>query len=195
LKPFADLDNVMDLSQFKDAAEAAAAVTTTLALILGGIWAYWRLIFQREREPRAEFDVFAEFVGMQDGKWLLEVSARLANRGQVRHLMKNATLNIRYLKAGDPIVESDDPKHFRQIVFPNALGRRPIWWDSYIDPGLEFRNSYIAWVPSDATYVLLLCKFEYGKDTWPAQRLARVPSRPAENVDLELPTSSHSTSV
>lgn len=42
----------------------------TAALLAGGVWAYWKFVWQREREPRAEFDVTAEFLGVQDGKWL-----------------------------------------------------------------------------------------------------------------------------
>lgn len=167
-----------DITEFKDLAAAISDVTTAVAIVLGGIWAYWKFSIQRERDPRAEFDLAAEFVGQQDGKWLIEVSARLTNKGKVRHPMTDATMNVRYLLSSDAVVESQDPTHFRQLSFPHAVGRRKIWQDSYIDPGLEFRNSYIIWVPAQATYVLLLCKFRYDDEEWPAQRLVKVPSRP-----------------
>jgi hypothetical protein len=166
----------MSMAEFKDLSEAVSAVVSSLAILLGGLWAYWKFVIQREREPRAEFDVTAEFLGVQDGKWLLEVSARLNNKGHVRHLMKNATMNARYLTAADPILESSEKGHFRQVSFPHSIGRRTVWWDSYIDPGLEFRNSYLAWVPAEATYILLLCNFQYDKGVWPAQRILKVPS-------------------
>jgi len=165
----------MSVTDFKDIAQGVSAIASTLAIMLGGAWAYWKFSVQREREPRAEFDLTAEFVGKQDDKWLIEVSARLANKGKVRHPMNNATISLRYLRAGDTISESDDPRHFRQLAFPHSIGRRPVWKDSYIDPDLEFRNSYVTWVPANATYVLLLCHFQYGEDEWPAQRLVKVP--------------------
>lgn len=179
----------MNLSEFKDAAEAAAAVATTLAVIVGGVWVYWRFIFQREREPRAEFDVSAEFVGFQDNKWLIELSARLANKGQVRHDVKEATVEVRYLRANDAVVESANPRLFRQIDFPNRVERRVMWWNSYIDPGLEFRNSYVTAIPGDATFILLLCQFHYKKEKekWPAQRLLKVPSRPVDTAGASHP--------
>jgi hypothetical protein len=166
----------MSIAQFKDLAEAISAVVTSLAVLVGGGWAYWRFVIQREREPRAEFDLSAEFVGQQHGSWILEVSGRLANKGSVRHLMKNAMINIRYITASDPIVPSDGRDHFGQILFPHSTGRRQAWWDSFIDPGLEFRNSYVAYVPAEATFVLLLCRFEYDRGEWPAQRVLKVPN-------------------
>lgn len=166
----------MTLEQLKDVARVLSLVTGPLTVIVAGLWALWKFVLQREQEPRAEFDLSAEFLGMQDGQWLLEVSAYLANRGKVRHLMRNATMNVRYLKADDPIEESTDPRHYGQITFPHTIRRRAIWKDSFIDPGLEFRNSYLTAVPADAVYVLLLCKFEYGKGEWPAQRVIKVPT-------------------
>lgn len=166
------------MTELKDLLEALAALATTLGILAAGIWAVWRFGLEKEREPRAEFDITAEFLGLQDGKWLLEVNGCLANRGKVRHLMKNATLNIRYLTAADRATESETEGHFRQVDFPHAIGRRKIWWDSYIDPGLEFRNSYLAWVPAEAKYILVLCQFEYNRGKWPAQRVLKVPESP-----------------
>jgi len=167
----------MSTETFKDIAQGIAGVTTTLAIIVAGLWAYWKFFLEKEREPRAEFDLTAEFLGVQDGKWIIEVSAQIANRGKVRHLMKKPTMNVRYLTASDPVVESQDETHLRQVAFPHSIGRRTVWKESYIDPGLEFRNSYLTWVPEDATYVLLLCKFEYERGEWPAQRVLKVPGR------------------
>lgn len=166
----------MSVAKFKDLAEAIYASLSTVAIIVAGLWVYWNFVLQRERESRAEFDLTAEFLGRQDGMWLLEVSARLANKGKVRHLMKDATLNIRYLTADDPIRESKNEDHFKQIEFTHEIERRKVWWDSYIDPGLEFRNSYVTAVPENATYIILLCQFKYDKgNIWPAQRALKVP--------------------
>jgi hypothetical protein len=172
----------MMASQFSDFASAISDIVSALAIVLGGIWAYWKFSVQREREPRAEFDLTAEFIGKQDGKWLIAVSARLTNKGKVRHPMSEASLAVRYLVASDPVGESQDAAHFRQLAFPHTIGRRKIWKDSYIDPGLEFRNSYITWVPAEATYILLLCKFRYNNEEWPAQRLLKAPEPTQTNA-------------
>jgi len=79
----------MTTAEFKDLAEAVAALLTSLAILVAGAWAYWKFVLQMEREPRAEFDLSAEFLGRQDGKWLIEVSAHIANKGKVRHRMTN----------------------------------------------------------------------------------------------------------
>lgn len=133
----------MSVHWLKELADVIYAVTGALAIIIGGLWGYWKFVLQKEREPRAEFDLTAEFLGRQDGKWLLEVSARLINKGKVRQFLRDATLNVRYLKAADAVKESDRDGLFRQVAFPHDIGRRQVWWDTYIDPGLEFRNSYL----------------------------------------------------
>jgi hypothetical protein len=164
------------MKQISDIVQMISAILSPMAIVIAGLWAFWRFIIQKEREPRAEFDLTAEFLGLQNGKWVVEISAHLANRGKVRHMMKDATLNVRYLKATDPVVESQVDGHFGQVEFPHSIGRRKIWQDSFIDPGLAFRNSYLTWVPADATYILLLCKFEYERGKWPAQRVLKVPN-------------------
>lgn len=165
----------MNLSDFKDFAEGISALVSSAAILTGGAWAYWKFVLHREKEPRAQFDLDVSFVGLQDGKWLIEVSGCLANKGNVRHLVENATLNIRYLTSGDSVSESSTPRLYRQLYFPHEIGRRKIWWDSYIDPGLEFRNSYLTWVPDNAQFILVLCSFDYDKGKWPAQRVLKVP--------------------
>ncbi len=165
----------MDHEAFKDISQGISSIFSTIAITIGAVWALWKFVLQKERTPRAEFDISAEFLGKQNGKWIIEVSAKLANKGKVRHLMKDANLNIRYLTKNDKVEESIQEGHFKQIFFPNSIGKRKAWWDSYIDPSLEFRNSYLASVPEEATYILILCKFNYEKDVWPAQRVLKVP--------------------
>lgn len=173
---------------FKDLAQGISAVASASAIVIGGAWAYWKFGLHQERTPRAEFDLSAEFTGLQNGVWLIEISARLANKGKVRHQVTDATLNVRYLTVADRVTESTESRHARQVVFPHSIGRRNIWGtQSYLDPGLEVRNSYVTWVPEGATYVLLLCKFKYGGEVWPAQRLIAVPEtkHPSSNPPAE----------
>jgi hypothetical protein len=83
-----------------------------------------------------------------------------------------------------PVLESLQEGHFRQVAFPHSIGRRAIWQDIYIDPGLEFRNSYLTWVPEAAIFVLLLFNFQYDKgENWPAQRVLKVP--PITNLSVK----------
>jgi hypothetical protein len=174
----------MTIGEFRDLAQAVNAIVSSLTVIIGGSWAYWKFVIQKEREPRAEFDLSAEFIGHQNGKWVIEVSALLTNKGKVRHLIREPTINIRYITAADSVVESDDPALFGQVTFPHSIGRRKASWEGFLDPGLEFRNSYVAYVPMDATFVLLLCKFEYGRGKWPTQRVLKVPN--AESVQMPM---------
>ena len=68
------------------------------ALIVGAAWAYWKFIYQRQKEPATDIDVALEFVGVQSEKWIIEVTCFLENRSLVRHTYRNFQVKIRYLE-------------------------------------------------------------------------------------------------
>src|SRR2546430_2185777 len=39
------------------------------ALVVGAGWAYWKFIYQRQREPATDIDIDLRFVGVQKEKW------------------------------------------------------------------------------------------------------------------------------
>jgi hypothetical protein len=150
------------------------SLATTLALIIGGLWAYTRFIYRREKEPRAEFDVDLTFVGTQDGRRLVEVIAHLENKGEVRHPVRNFKLHLLYLLSDDPVADGDDDINF-QIEFPNSI-KRTLWNNTFIDPHLRYRNSYITAIPVEATFVVVFAKFEYKRERFTTQKLFKVPA-------------------
>jgi hypothetical protein len=156
------------------------SLITIVAIAVGGAWAYAKFIYRREKEPRAEFTVDLDFVGTQGNSWLVEVSASVENKGLVRHPVKDFKLTLRYLCEDDPIRDGDEKVKF-QVVFPHLINERIenqerfLWKDTYIDPGLRYRNSYITFLPLKATFVLLQGKFVYGKEPFTAQKLLKVP--------------------
>ena len=164
----------MSYTDWKDITAALQSVVTSIALVVGGLWAYQKFRYRREREPRAEFDLDVTFVGSQDGRVLIEVSAFVENKGSVRHPVSNFSITIRYLLDSDPIV--DGAKKIKdQVIVPHGGGKHLLWEKTYIDPGLKYRNSYITSVPGEATFVLVLGSFFYGCEEFRMQRLFKVP--------------------
>ena len=68
----------MSLDDWKNVFSIVQSGATVVALAVGGLWAYTKFVYRREREPRAEFDVDLSFVGVQDNRRLVEVMASLA---------------------------------------------------------------------------------------------------------------------
>src|SRR5260370_33812327 len=109
----------MSYDDWKNIAAAVQSVTTSIALIVGGTWAYTKFRYRREKDPRAELEVDVNFVGPQDGRMLVEVSVYVENKGNVRHPIRNFTISIRYLLSSDPVVDGNDQVNF-QVNFPQA---------------------------------------------------------------------------
>src|SRR5438132_3184136 len=87
---------------------AAESAVTAAAILAGGFWTYRRFIRQQEDFPHIQFAVDVNFVGVQDGSWLLEVVALVENKGKVRHTVKKFDFDLRYLKPGDPVKLGDE---------------------------------------------------------------------------------------
>src|SRR5712692_10063387 len=87
---------------------ALSAGWVVLVSALSAMWVVWLFVIRREAEPGAELDLNVEFVGRQDGKWLIEVVAKLTNKSAVRHWYRQFRVVVRYLLPGDKIVDGPD---------------------------------------------------------------------------------------
>jgi hypothetical protein len=171
-----------------------------LAIVAAGLWAYWQFIYQRKKEPATDIDVDLRFVGQQDKAWIIEVTCVLVNKSLVRHTYRNFRVTVRYLTAADKIVDgSKDIEH--QLRVPMTIDKRldsredrktrrffagvadAEENENYINPGQQFHQRYVTWVPDDATFVWVQCKFSYdvGRATpqkTNTQKIFRVPTSP-----------------
>jgi hypothetical protein len=163
----------MSYTEWKDIAQAIQSVVTSVALIVGGIWAYSKFRYRREREPRAEFDFDVTFAGSQGGRVLVEINAYVENKGSVRHPVQDLSITIRHLLETDQIVDGAEAINFQTII-PHSV-KRTLWQNTYIDSGIKHRNSYIKSVPAEATFLLILGRFYYNGEEFRMQRLFKVP--------------------
>ena len=97
-------------------AELIPEYVKALALIVGAAWAYWKFIYQRQKEPATDIDVALEFVGVQSEKWIIEVTCFLENRSLVRHTYRNFQVKIRYLEAMDEIIDGPEKIYYQLQV-------------------------------------------------------------------------------
>jgi len=159
------------------------------ALIVGAAWAYWKFIYQRQKEPATDIDVALEFVGVQSEKWIIEVTCFLENRSLVRHTYRNFQVKITYLEPMDEI--TDGPKEvYYQLQVKKTIDARinqrpgeketddriekakrffagvddPKNKQNYINPKQQFSHRYITWIPLSATFVWVKCEFDYDFD-------------------------------
>ena len=105
-----------------------------------------------------------EFVGLQDDKWVVQVTAILENRSLIRVKYEDFQVTLRYLLMNDT-VEDGDSRLAYQLHFPRTIderiggAKRMFANAEYINPRQEFKHRYITYLPADATFVWVQCKF------------------------------------
>ncbi|MGH9931589.1 MAG: hypothetical protein ACREA9_20470 [Pyrinomonadaceae bacterium] len=163
------------------------------ALIVGAAWAYWKFIYQRQREPATDIDVDLKFVGVQKEKWIIEVTCFLENKSLVRHTYRDFQVKIRYLEHTDEITDGSKEIYY-QLQAEKKIDARiekakrffagvddSKTNQNYINPRQQFRHRYITWIPRSATFVWVKCEFDFGvgrrgkPQKMNTQRIFRVP--------------------
>ena len=66
----------MTATEWKDAVQAVQALVTSVALVVGGGWALWRFVLQREGRAKIEFSLALNTLGVQKDRLLVEVFSR-----------------------------------------------------------------------------------------------------------------------
>lgn len=174
----------MESVTLKTLAETIQAFVTSLGIVLGGVWAFWKFIIQRRHHSKIEFDVNINFLGHQDNNILIEVIALVENKGDVRHNLSDFKFDLAVLKKGDKIVNGDDRIN-NQVLIPHLIIKNqywipPNWIKSFIDPSIKQNFTYFTCIPDDSTFVLLFATFKYPKtknEFHTAQRVFIVPDR------------------
>jgi len=172
-----------------DILKAAASV---LVVVVPAGWILWLFLIRREAEPGAELDLDVDFVGKQDGKWLIEVVAKITNRAGVRHWYHQFRVVVRYILPEDDVTDGVERLNYqlycKRSIDSRIDGRQRYFSNaSYIDPRLTFRHSYVTFVPAEATFVWVQLKLVFprrnGWQPWKkveevknSQRLFKVPA-------------------
>ena len=152
------------------------------AIIVAGIWAYRKFIYQREKEPAADIDIDVRFVGIQDHKWIIEVTSFVGNKSLVRLSYKNFQVTIRYLMLGDTIKDGSESINYQlncsKTIDERIEGQKRLFANvDYINPKQEFKHRYVTFVPIETSFIWVQCKFIFGKNEtrMNSQKIFHVP--------------------
>ena len=168
----------------KDVVDIVSSLIQSVGLVLAAGWAYWKFVLQREAEPATDIDVDLAFIGTQKKNWIVQVTATLANKSQVRLGYKDFQVTLRYLLAGDMVEDGDDKLGYQlrssHTIDERISGKKRFFANSvFINPKQEFRHRYVTFLPGDATFAWVQCKDVYDLGGHPyktnTQRIFRVP--------------------
>ncbi len=169
----------MDPAKFNQIASGLESYVKIAAIIVGAVWAWRRFFREREACPLISFDISANFVGLHRNQWLVEVTARIENKGRVQHTLKDFTIEIRSLHAKDTLTDSDE-EHRCQPIIPHQL-KETSWvkHDSIVDPGITSKYPYVIALPEDARFISVKGQFLWGSENTlqKSSRLFAVPVR------------------
>ena len=73
----------MDFEQLEQLVSAVESVVTALGIIVGGIWAYRRFIWHRERNPKAQISQTITQRSLENGFVIIHVKVTIKNIGKV----------------------------------------------------------------------------------------------------------------
>ena len=152
------------------------------AVIGAGLFAYYKFIRYRQKEPATNIDVDLRFVGKQDKKGIIEITCILENKSLFRHTYTDFQVTVRYFLPEDKLEDGPAMINY-QLQCPRTIDERLINRtgetpapmrvfsgadltakdenQNYIHPNQIFNQRYITWIPENATFVWVQCKFFY----------------------------------
>jgi hypothetical protein len=162
-------------------------VATVFAILVGAMWAYLRFMRQREGHGRMDLTADLTFIGRKGRDWVVEIVARVENKGLVRHWISEFIFRTRYLGDGDPTIHGG-PEINGQLAFPqrgdNGSFFPKDWERSFIEAGGCNVYRFVSIVPESARFVLVYERFSYQdrkSDFHTSQRVFAVPPLPASD--------------
>lgn len=152
------------------------SIITIAAIIIGGIWTYFKFINRREAHPKIIFEVDVRTIGKIGDNWIIELMAILENKGLVRHRIDASTFtfNIRYLTEKDEIKNEHIPQTGNktyQVNFKNELKLRKDekenkwladdWNYTFVEPNTIQKYSHVISVNNEIKFLLVHSRFKY----------------------------------
>lgn len=137
----------------------------TIALVVGGMWAYWRFVRERDRYPRVTLDATIEQVAWFGDERIVRVSVTVRNDGTVRLVIPKMRYTLRTLREGD-VLEDGGEGLLGQPVFPHVdVRRRPFTHPrheyAFVDAGTTTSFSSLARLPATAQVALVQVTLRY----------------------------------
>ncbi len=148
----------------KDNSEILKNILTSIAILIGGGWTFWRFILLREGNSKIQFNVDLKVIGVHKDKYIVEVIAVVENKGNVRHYVNDFCFDLLYLSDKNDVVEGDERIN-KQVLFEKTLSKRywipPDWYYSFIDAGVIQNYTYTTFLPLDSKFALVFAQFKY----------------------------------
>lgn len=144
--------------------ELIGKVATGAAAFAGSWWALIKWRKQDALFPRINFEVSANFVGIQGDHIVMELVAVLENKGEVPLKIRRFSFKLRGLSKSAAI-ERGSAAIRGQLLFPVVLDEGdfvpPSWDHSFVYPGVRTEYNFVTAIPRTIAFVRMQGDFEY----------------------------------
>jgi hypothetical protein len=179
----------MNPNYIKDWIDVAQGLVTVAAMLIGGFWAWSRLVVERGLIPPSQMDLALRTMGSSESATIVEIAVRLHNKGSSALVVTDLRVRLRYLNDDDDIQLIDAPEKaaFGRVNFPHAhvlnrigaeervanaqirdhdsrLGRGEfllVPHDTFVQPGVDQLYTFVTALPRTSSYVLARASFRY----------------------------------
>lgn len=162
--------------------ELIGKIATGLAALTGTWWAFVKWRRQDELFPRINFEVSANFVGLQGDHVVTELVAVLENKGQVPLKIHHFSFKLRGL-SNAAAIEKGAAAIRGQLLFPVVLEEGefvPTSWDySFVYPGVKTEYNFVTAIPRTIAFVRMQGDFEYTGRRDSSHHAAKILAVPA----------------
>lgn len=135
-----------------------------IAIVIGGLWVYFRFRREDTHSPKVSFDIEANFFPTDGQDGLAEFLMVITNKGLVNHRFKKIKLRVRGIARNDPIKPW---RETHRVEFPRKLidDADVLYTDKYgsifVEAGVSQKLTFVARIPADIRFVLARAEFEY----------------------------------
>jgi hypothetical protein len=91
----------LHIEDIENLTDVVKNIVTAAAVIVGGVWAYWRFVRERARWPRASVELLFEERQLSSGLALLNVTVRICNEGKGLMELTKIRLDLHRVKPID----------------------------------------------------------------------------------------------
>lgn len=160
--------------------ETWGKLSSVIVALIGGWWAIEKWRKRDEHFPRINFEVTANFLGIQDGQMVVEVVAILENKGVVPLKIKDFTFKMRGISSEDPLKKGNESVR-EQLLFTRELAKGPFipekWIYSFVYPQVKTNYNYVTSIPMNISFIRVQADFAYilKGETHHAATICKVP--------------------
>ena len=145
-------------------AQFILSILQFIIVLIGAIWAYFRVWKEGIYRPKIQFTVDCSFFAPLQNEIPVEFSLSLINKGLTIHRFRQIELRVRGIRKTDRLSywEKNEPR----LYFPEKLIDTEVVYNKkyshiFVEPGVDQKVVFISKIPADIALISVVATFKY----------------------------------